>query len=83
LNELRDHAISNWGLLDVAVVHRIGRVDLGEASVAIAVASEHRAAAFDAGRWLIDTLKEQVPIWKKEVWSDGSTEWVHPDTTQS
>lgn len=83
LNELRDHAISNWGLLDVAVVLRIGRVDLGEASVAIAVASEHRAAAFDAGRWLIDTLKEQVPIWKKEVWSDGSTEWVHPDTTQS
>ena len=83
LSELRDHAISNWDLLDVAVVHRIGVVDLGETSVAIAVASEHRVAAFDAGRWLIDTLKEQVPIWKKELWSDGSSEWVHPDQTET
>lgn len=83
LNELRDHAMSNWNLLDVAVIHRIGVVDLGESSVAIAVASEHRVAAFDAGRWLIDTLKEQVPIWKKEVWSDGSSEWVHPDQSKA
>lgn len=83
LNELRDHAMSNWNLLDVAVIHRIGVVDLGETSVAIAVASEHRVAAFEAGRWLIDTLKEQVPIWKKELWSDGSSEWVHPDQSET
>jgi molybdopterin synthase catalytic subunit len=56
----------------------LGRVEIGEASVAIAVSSAHRQAAFEAGQWLIDTLKEVVPIWKKENWSDGSSEWVHP-----
>lgn len=79
LEELRQQAIEKWKLLDAAIVHRIGKVDPGETSVAIAVASEHRLAAFEAGNWLIDTLKQVVPIWKKEIWADGSAEWVHPD----
>lgn len=79
LRELRDQALVKWKLLDVAIVHRIGKVELGETSVAIAVASAHRVAAFEAGNWLIDTLKQVVPIWKKESWADGSTDWVHPD----
>jgi molybdopterin synthase catalytic subunit len=53
-------------------------VPLAEASVAIAVSTPHRRDAFDSGQWLIDTLKQVVPIWKKENWADGTTEWVHP-----
>ena len=80
LEALREEAIRKFGLLDVAMVHRVGQVDLGETSVAIAVSSAHRRPAFEAGNWLIDTLKKVVPIWKKEIWADGSTEWVHPDS---
>ena len=78
LAELRADARARWPLVACSIVHRIGRVDLGEASVAIAVSSPHREAAFEAGKWLIDTLKEVVPIWKKENWADGTSEWVHP-----
>ena len=59
----------------VVIEHRIGRIELGEASVAIAVGSPHRGEAFEACRWCIDTLKESVPIWKKEVCPDG-TFWI-------
>ena len=55
-----------------------GHLDLGEISVAVAVSCPHRDQAFEACRWLIDTLKEVVPIWKKEIWADGTEEWVHP-----
>ena len=82
LEELKNEAIKKWGLLEVAMVHRIGQVDPGETSVAIAVASEHRLPAFEAGNWLIDTLKKVVPIWKKEIWADGTDEWVHPGSHQ-
>ncbi len=64
-----------WGITDVAMVHRIGRCEIGEASVVIAVASPHRGAAFDACKYAIDTLKASVPIWKKEVFADGEV-WV-------
>ncbi len=64
-----------WGLTDVAMVHRIGRVEIGEASVVVAVASPHRGEAFDACEYAIDTLKASVPIWKKEVFADGEV-WV-------
>src|SRR5579864_401515 len=70
-------ALQQFQVRDVALVHRLGRLEIGETSVLIAVASAHRAAAFDACRWLIDTLKRTVPIWKKEhfeggaVWADG------------
>lgn len=79
LLELETSARDQWDLVDCAIVHRLGNVPLGEASVAIAVSSAHRATAFEAGRWLIDTLKVEVPIWKQEHWSDGTTEWVHPE----
>lgn len=78
LAELEAEATRRWSLVSVVVVHRLGRLELGEASVAVAVSSAHRDAAFEAGRWLIDTLKEVVPVWKQEHWADGTTEWVHP-----
>jgi molybdopterin synthase catalytic subunit len=81
LREIADQAIEKWPIVKLALVHRLGRLDLGEVSVAVAVSCPHRAQAFEAGRYVIDTLKEIVPIWKQENWSDGSTEWVDP--TQS
>jgi molybdopterin synthase catalytic subunit len=70
-------ALDRFQVRDAMIIHRLGRIEIGETSVLIIVASAHRAAAFDACRWLIDTLKRTVPIWKKEyfedgaVWSDG------------
>jgi molybdopterin synthase catalytic subunit len=78
LEELEAEARRRWPLVECALVHRVGRIELGEASVAVAVSAPHRDAAFEAGKWLIDTLKEVVPIWKQEHWADGATEWVHP-----
>jgi molybdopterin synthase catalytic subunit/molybdopterin converting factor small subunit len=74
---LISQAVERFQIRDAAIVHRLGRIEIGETSVLIIVASAHRSAAFDACRWLIDTLKRTVPIWKKEhfedgaVWSDG------------
>ncbi len=78
LAELEAEARTRWPILHCAIAHRLGRVDIGEASVAVAVSSAHRQPAFEAGQWLIDTLKQVVPIWKCEHWADGTTEWVHP-----
>lgn len=78
LEELESEARRRWPLIGCAIVHRLGHLEVGEASVAIAVSSPHRDAAFAAGQWLIDTLKQVVPIWKRENWSDGSSQWVHP-----
>ena len=83
LAELEARAHQRWPLVATAIVHRIGHLGLGEASVAIGVSSAHRQDAFEAGKWLIDTLKEVVPIWKQENWADGTTEWVHPDVQPS
>jgi molybdopterin synthase catalytic subunit len=69
---------ARWPIGDVILVHRLGRLGVGEISVAVAVSCPHRAQAFEACRHVIDRLKEIVPIWKKENWADGSTEWVHP-----
>ena len=80
LEELEAEARRRWPISDCLIAHRLGRVELAEASVAIVVAAPHRGDAFDAGEWLIDTLKEVVPIWKQEHWADGSSEWVHPGT---
>lgn len=68
-------ARQRWPVERVAVVHRIGRVPVGEASVVIAVSAAHRAEAFEACRFIIDALKQTVPIWKKEEFADGSSEW--------
>jgi molybdopterin synthase catalytic subunit len=78
LAELETEARRRWPLVGTCIVHRLGHVALGEASVAIAVSSPHRQASFEAGQWLIDKIKEVVPIWKKENWADGTSEWVHP-----
>ena len=72
MNSLANQALQQFQIRDVAIVHRLGRLEIGETSVLIAVASAHRAAAFDACRWLIDTLKRNVPIWKREHFEDGA-----------
>lgn len=72
MESLASEALRQFPIRDVAIVHRLGRLEIGETSVLIAVASAHRAAAFDACRWLIDTLKRTVPIWKKEYFEDGA-----------
>src|SRR6202162_4706044 len=72
LESLADQALQRFQIRDVAIVHRLGRLEIGETSVLIAVVSAHRAAAFDACRWLIDTLKQKVPIWKKEYFENGA-----------
>jgi molybdopterin synthase catalytic subunit/molybdopterin converting factor small subunit len=72
MHELAEKAVAGFSVRQVALVHRLGRLEVGETSVLIAVASAHRAAAFDACRWLIDTLKKTVPIWKKEHFEDGA-----------
>jgi molybdopterin synthase catalytic subunit len=69
---LAGEAVTKFGVRDVTLVHRLGRLFVGETSVLVVVASAHRGAAFDACRWLIDTLKKTVPIWKKEQFADGA-----------
>lgn len=71
MQSLAAEAVTRFGVRDVAVLHRLGRLMVGETSVLVVVASAHRGAAFDACRWLIDTLKRQVPIWKRETFADG------------
>ncbi len=77
METLAQEALLAFPIRDLRIVHRVGRLEIGESSVVIAVASAHRAAAFDACRWVIDTLKRTVPVWKKEffeggaIWADG------------
>lgn len=78
LEGLAQRARQRWPVLKIVLLHRIGRVPVGEPSVVIAVSTPHRAEAFDACRWLIDTLKAEVAIWKKEIWEDGTASWVNP-----
>ncbi|WP_428937434.1 molybdenum cofactor biosynthesis protein MoaE [Fontivita pretiosa] len=78
MQDLSRRARARWPIVRLALLHRVGRVALGEPSVIIAVATPHRADAFEACRFLIDELKKDVAIWKKEVWADGSMTWVHP-----
>ena len=72
---LAAEAVTRFAVREVALLHRLGRLVVGETSVLVVVASAHRGQAFEACRWLIDTLKKQVPIWKKETFVDGA-EWV-------
>jgi molybdopterin synthase catalytic subunit len=79
MNKLRDEAITKFGLLDARIVHRVGVVGAGKQIVFIAAGAEHRAPALQACQWLIDELKQRVPIWKKEITPEGDA-WVssHP-----
>lgn len=83
LSELEAEARARWPLVDVAIAHRIGRVDLAEISVVVAVSAPHRRDAFASCQWLMDEIKRVVPIWKRETWADGSEEWVHPGLDQA
>lgn len=78
LGELESEARRRWPVIECIIIHRTGRVNPTEASVAVVVSTPHRREAFEAGQWLIDSLKRVVPIWKREEWADGTTEWVHP-----
>jgi len=80
LAALESEARQRWPVTELTLVHRLGHHELGDISVAVAVSTPHRRDAFEAGQWLIDTLKEVVPIWKRERWADGTTQWVHPGT---
>ena len=72
MEELAAQALADFTIRDVALLHRLGRLEIGETSVLVVVTSAHRGPAFDACRWLIDTLKRRVPIWKKEYFIDGA-----------
>ena len=76
ISGLIDQAKQNWPLADIRVCHRVGELQIGEAAVAIAVSSAHRDEAFRACRFLIEGIKREVPIWKKQILEDGSGEWV-------
>lgn len=78
MQDLADRARARWPVSRLAILHRVGRVEVGKPSVVIAVATPHRGEAFEACRWIIDTLKAEIPIWKREAWDDGTGSWVDP-----
>ncbi|MBA2117348.1 molybdenum cofactor biosynthesis protein MoaE [Bremerella alba] len=78
MEKLENQAKARWPVDQCVLIHRLGEVPIGEASVAVAVSTPHRRDAFEAASWLMDRLKELVPVWKKEHWASGSTDWVHP-----
>lgn len=80
MQEIAADARKKWPVTDMRLVHRLGRLEIGDPSVAVAVASPHRAEAFAACRYAIDTLKAHVPIWKKEYYADGSAWLEGPGT---
>ena len=80
MERIAEEIRERWDVVEVAMQHRVGRLEIGEASVGVAVSSAHRAEATDACRYGIDRLKAVVPIWKKEVWSDGE-EWIEGSLT--
>ncbi|MEX2572613.1 MAG: molybdenum cofactor biosynthesis protein MoaE [Gemmatimonadota bacterium] len=82
LREIVDEALGRWDAGQVSVVHRVGRLDIGEVSVAIAVTSPHRGDAYDASRYVIEELKKRVPIWKREGYIDGDSEWLRGNTPE-
>jgi molybdopterin synthase catalytic subunit len=78
LQAIADEAVQQFGPCDVAIEHRVGKLDLQEISVGIAVAHAHRDEAYALSRWTIEELKRRVPIWKREHYVDGTREWVDP-----
>jgi molybdopterin synthase catalytic subunit len=75
MHDLAGEAKARFGLIDCAVLHRTGRLEIGETSLLIAVSCGHRAESFEGGHWLVNEIKKRVPVWKKEVWEDGE-EWI-------
>jgi molybdopterin synthase catalytic subunit len=83
LAAIAGEAAARSGTTDIVVEHRVGRLELGEASVVIAVAHAHRAEAYDASRYIIEQIKRRVPIWKREEYVDGTREWVDPTASRT
>ncbi|MEM6364878.1 MAG: molybdenum cofactor biosynthesis protein MoaE [Planctomycetota bacterium] len=79
LNRLAGDACKRFEIADVVIVHKLGNAPVGQISVLVGVGSPHRRAAIDAVAWIMDTLKRDVPIWKREQKKSGSTHWVHPE----
>jgi molybdopterin synthase catalytic subunit len=75
MRQIAQEAIDRFGLIDCAVLHRTGPLQVGEASLLITVSCGHRAESFEGGHWLVNEIKKRVPVWKKEVWSDGEA-WI-------
>ena len=80
MEELRECAMEKWDVEYCSIVHRVGVIDIEAASIAVAVSSPHRVASFESAAWIMDQLKQVVPIWKQEHWANGDTQWVHPQT---
>jgi molybdopterin synthase catalytic subunit len=78
LEKLAQAAVEKFSLCRLLVVHRLGEVPVGEASVVVGCSSAHRRQTFEALAWVMDTLKREIPIWKRETYADGTAEWVHP-----
>ncbi|TWU23103.1 Molybdopterin synthase catalytic subunit [Novipirellula galeiformis] len=83
LRRLASEAIKRFELTKLVIVHRLGEVPVGEASVALGCSSPHRKQSFAALPWIMDQLKTDVPIWKRETFTDGSTQWMHPNESPS
>ena len=81
MESLTTQASEKWPIVKTSIVHRIGVVEIEAASIAVAVSSAHRSAAFEAASWLLERLKQEVPVWKREIWADGQEEWVHPESS--
>lgn len=80
LQAIAETARQRWPIQKLAIVHRMGRVNPQQASVAVAVSTPHRREAFEAGQWLIDTLKHEIPIWKQEHYVQNGKAWIHPSS---
>lgn len=78
MERIAETANQRWPIRKLAMVHRLGRVDPTEVSVAVAVSCPHRSEAFEAAKWLIDEIKHRVPIWKQEHYVQSGSEWIHP-----
>lgn len=79
LERIEAEARERWPMIiSYGCIHRLGHLELGEISVAIAISTPHRVVAFEACQYVMERIKQTVPIWKKENWADGGTEWVHP-----
>ncbi|MDK2384427.1 MAG: molybdenum cofactor biosynthesis protein MoaE, partial [Candidatus Korarchaeota archaeon] len=76
LEEIRRKAVEKFGLVDATILHRVGEVPVGETALLVITASEHREAAFEAARWMVDEVKRSAAIWKKEVFIGGEERWV-------
>jgi molybdopterin synthase catalytic subunit len=79
MREVADEVLARYLITDIGILHRIGRLEIGETSLLVAVSSGHRKEAFEACHYAVDRIKQIVPIWKKEVWEDGSA-WIEGHT---